>query len=119
MLNPSSVSSLSQAAARVAMDDQASAVAARRHIAEQRAYLTRAIGDLGLAVVPSQASFILVDFGSPEASASAFRFLREQGIVVRPMGGYGLPACLRISIGTVAQMQAMAAILADWREAGG
>ena len=116
VLNPSSVSVLSQVAARAAMQDQETASLARRQIAQQRDYLSRQISSLGLTVVPSQTNFILVDFVRADNAASAFEFLRNHGLVVRPMGGYGLPACLRITIGTGEQMQMTARTLADWRQ---
>lgn len=112
--NPSSVSSLSQAAASAAMRGQAHAIEARSSIAEQRVYLSTAVADLGLTVVPSQTNFILVDFGSNERANSAFEFLRQHRLVVRPMRGYGLPSCLRITIGTAEQMRLMDAVLNDW-----
>jgi len=115
VLNPGSVSLLSQVAARAAMEDRENVRQANRLVAEQRGYLSAEISNLGLAVVPSQTNFILVDFVKPEAAASAFEFLRKHGLVVRPMGGYGLPACLRITIGTGEQMQMTARTLADWR----
>jgi histidinol-phosphate aminotransferase len=115
VLNPGSVTSLSQVAARAAMQDQATVVEARRLIAGQRDYLTSAIGDLGLRVVPSQTNFILVDFEIDKRAASAYRFLRDHRLIVRPMAGYGLPACLRITIGKPEQMQLTARTLAEWR----
>jgi histidinol-phosphate aminotransferase len=115
VLNPGSVTSLSQVAARAAMQDQATVVEARRLIAGQRDYLTSAIGDLGLRVVPSQTNFILVDFETDKRAASAYRFLRDHRLIVRPMAGYGLPACLRITIGKPEQMQLTARTLAEWR----
>ena len=114
VINPSSVSSVSQAAARAAMADQAYAARAREQIAAQRDYLSQAIAKSGLRVVPSQTNFILVDFGSSQRADSAFEFLRQHGPVVRPMGGYGLPRCLRITIGTPQQMQLTAATLSEW-----
>jgi histidinol-phosphate aminotransferase len=48
-------------------------------------------------VGPSQANFLLVEFGAHSAAAEAG--LLRQGVVPRPMGGYGLPHCLRISVG--------------------
>jgi len=117
--NPGSVSSLSQAAARAAMLDQATAAAARDRICAQREFLSATLAALGLEVVPSQTNFVLVDFGTPQRADSAFAYLRRHGLVVRPMGGYGLPACLRITIGTEAQMQATVATLGAWREQGG
>jgi histidinol-phosphate aminotransferase len=115
VLNPGSVTSLSQVAARAAMQDQVAVVEARGLIAGQRDYLTSAIGDLGLRVVPSQTNFILVDFETDKRAASAYRFLRDQRLIVRPMAGYGLPACLRITIGKPEQMQLTARTLAEWR----
>ncbi len=115
VLNPGSVTSLSQVAARAAMQDQVAVVEARGLIAGQRDYLTSAIGDLGLRVVPSQTNFILVDFETDKRAASAYRFLRAHRLIVRPMAGYGLPACLRITIGKPEQMQLTARTLAEWR----
>ena len=114
VINPSSVSALSQAAARAAMLDQTGAAEARRLIALQRDYLSAAIASLGLRVVPSQTNFILVDFSTPERAVSAFEFLRNHRLVVRPMKGYGLPSCLRITIGTAEQMQLTAQTLGAW-----
>ena len=114
--NPGGVSLLSQVAARAAMEDQEGMRHSTRLIAEQREYLSAKMSNLGLTVVPSQTNFILVDFVTPENAKSAFEYLRSHGLVVRPMGGYGLPACLRISIGTGEQMQLTASTLADWRQ---
>ena len=116
VLNPGSVSLLSQVAARAAMEDRETVREASRLITEQREYLSAAISALGLTVVPSQTNFILVDFVTAEDAASAFEFLRKHRLVVRPMGGYGLPACLRITIGTGEQMQMTAQTLAEWRQ---
>lgn len=117
--NPGSVSVVSQAAAAAAMQDQARVSEARSYIAAQRDFLTTAVKALGFRVVPSQASFILVDFEAALRAQSAFDYLRQHGLVVRPMAGYGLPSCLRITIGTEEQMQATVATLTRWCEQGG
>ncbi len=114
VLNPGSVSSLSQVAATAAMRDRAGADEARDLIAAQRNYLTRVLTDLGLDVMPSQTNFILVDFSSEARADDAFEFLRARRLVMRPMKGYGLPGCLRITIGTPEQMQLTAESLAAW-----
>jgi len=101
------------------MSDQGHAAQARQMIAEQRGLLSQAIAELGLAVVPSQTNFILVDFENPGQATAAFDFLRQRGLIVRPMGGYGLPGCLRITIGTAEQMALTAATLEDWKEGVG
>ena len=59
------------------------------------------IEKLGLTAYPSVANFILVEFpdsGSKTADA-ANAFLAERGLIVRSVNPYGLPNCLRISIG--------------------
>jgi histidinol-phosphate aminotransferase len=48
---------------------------------------------------------------------AAFAFLQSRAILTRLMGGYGLPQCLRITIGTGAEMEAVAAALAEFMAA--
>ncbi len=67
-------------------------------------------------MVPSHTNFVLVDFETAAQATAAFEFLRNHRLVVRPMGGYGLPACLRITIGTPPQMQLTAQTLGAWRQ---
>lgn len=66
--------------------------------AEQRSALADALTRRGLRVFPSQTNFVLVEFGArtPQIEAA----LVELGVILRPMGGYGLPDCLRISVGS-------------------
>ncbi|MBT2746866.1 MULTISPECIES: histidinol-phosphate transaminase [unclassified Lysobacter] len=66
--------------------------------AEQRSALSEALGKRGLRVFPSQTNFVLVEFGArtPQIEAS----LVERGVILRPMGGYGLADCIRISVGS-------------------
>jgi histidinol-phosphate aminotransferase len=52
---------------------------------------------MGLEIIPSSANFILVRVGDGQR---VFNQLQEQGVIVRPMGGYGLPEWIRVSIGT-------------------
>lgn len=115
VLNPNNVSLLSQVAACAAMKDQAMVGESRKKIAQQRRQLSTAIERLGLSVVPSQTNFVLVKFKTLKQAASAYEFLRARTLIVRPMGGYGLPECLRITIGLEQHMQQTAEALGDWR----
>jgi histidinol-phosphate aminotransferase len=65
--------------------------------AEERAALAEALASRGWFVHPSQTNFLLVEFGARTGAIEAA--LLERGIVPRPMGGYGLPECLRITVG--------------------
>lgn len=77
-------------------DDEHLAWVRRRNAAEREALLD-ALRARELAVSPSQANFLLVDFGRDAAAIEAG--LVARGVVPRPMGGYGLPTCLRITVG--------------------
>jgi histidinol-phosphate aminotransferase len=66
--------------------------------AAERAWLTDALQQRNLRVFPSQTNFVLVEFGPNTALIEAA--LTAQGVVLRPMGGYGLGDCLRITVGS-------------------
>ena len=71
--------------------------------AEQRAALADALRARGLKVFPSQTNFLLVQFAEPGDDARVAALdaaLIDAGVVLRPMGGYGLGHCLRITVGT-------------------
>lgn len=84
------------AAAALAEDDFIARV--RRQTARQIAALGAALGERGLFVHPSATNFVLIDFGRDAAPIE--RALIDAGVVVRPMGGYGLPSCLRVNVGS-------------------
>jgi len=69
------------------------------HNAEWRAKLSAGLTAAGVKAWPSQGNFVLADFGSPERARAADSHLRARGVIVRAMGAYGLPACLRITVG--------------------
>ncbi len=63
-------------------------------------YLTAALEELGLTVVPSEANFIMAVLPEEQDAERVFEELLAQGVVVRPLKAFGLPNCLRISTGT-------------------
>jgi histidinol-phosphate aminotransferase len=62
-------------------------------------------------VHPSEGNFLLVDFGSAARAAAADAHLRAAGILVRAVKSYGLPHCLRITVGTDEECNAVAVAL--------
>jgi histidinol-phosphate aminotransferase len=103
-----------QEAAIAALGDGAFVAESRRHNAAWRAWLTEEIGKLGnagLRVVPSKANFVLVAFEGPVTAETAYEALMARGYIVRWLPGQGLPHCLRITIGTEAEMRGLAAAL--------
>ena len=104
----SSVSSPAAAAATAAIGDTAHVAAHRRRNAEARDRFTADAGALGLAAYPSQGNFVLVRFpGGAPAAEAAHVHLMADGIAVRPMAGYGLADCLRVTIGNDDDMAAV------------
>ncbi len=68
-------------------------------------------------VWPSDANFVL---GRSDASESVYQLLVNQGVIVRKLSGPGLPeGCLRVTAGSEAEMDALAAALDAWEESNG
>ncbi|HET9147589.1 MAG TPA: histidinol-phosphate transaminase [Acetobacteraceae bacterium] len=100
MRPPFNVSAPAMAAGIAALREPGWLERCRAHNAEARAALAARLRKAGITVHPSEANFLLADFGTPEAAQAADAFLRKRGIIVRSVAAYALPACLRITIGT-------------------
>jgi histidinol-phosphate aminotransferase len=105
-----------QEAAVAALGDAAFLEASLAHVRRWRPWLTERIGALGLTVVPSATNFVLVRFEGAEEAAAADVFLQQRGIIVRAVAGYGLPDCLRITVGTETQSAALMTALTAFME---
>ena len=103
------VNALGLAAAEAALADAAHLRASIEGNAAQREALTAALRARGWKVSPSQTNFLLVEFGPDAARLEAA--LIQRGIVLRPMAGYGLGECLRITVGTEAENARLLAVL--------
>ena len=104
---PFNVNSLAQAAAIAALNDTAFIQQSARLNEAGYRQLTEAFDALGLEYVPSHGNFVLVRVGSEdEAGARVNLALLKQGVIVRPVGNYGLPQWLRVSIGLQAENDA-------------
>lgn len=81
-----------------------------------RPWLTQQLGGIGLEVTPSSANFILVHFPKTpgKTALEAEVFLARKGLLVRYVGSYGLPDCLRITIGLEEHNRAVADALAEF-----
>lgn len=94
---PFNCNSLALAAAEAALDDEDYLNQAvelnRREMARYEAFFR----EKGLKYIPSRANFITLDL--ERDAAPVYQALLREGVIVRPIAGYGLPTCLRISIG--------------------
>jgi len=109
---PFNVNSLAQAAAVAALADQAFLDKSFRVNADGYRQLTEGLARLGLEFIPSYGNFVLVRVGDDDAAGARVNLaLLKQGIIVRPVGNYGLPRWLRISIGLAEENAALLAAL--------
>ncbi|MES2151084.1 MAG: histidinol-phosphate transaminase [Pseudomonadota bacterium] len=97
---PFNVNSLAQAAAIAALNDQPFLARGAANNAAGYQQLVGAFDALGLDYVPSFGNFVLVRVGDDDGAGARVNLaLLRQGVIVRPVGNYGLPQWLRISIG--------------------
>jgi histidinol-phosphate aminotransferase len=102
-------------AAVAALGDAAHQKASRDLVHAWRPRLTQAIRGFGFDVFPSAGNFVLVRFPDATRNAAAANdYLNSKGIIVRPVGGYGLPDCLRITVGTEDQNRAVIDALSEF-----
>jgi histidinol-phosphate aminotransferase len=103
------VNCIGLAAAQAVLDDHEHLRWSLARNAEQRTLLADALRQRGWFVHPSLTNFLLVEFGERTAAIEAS--LLAQGVVVRPMAGYGLPGCLRITVGEAGENRRLLAAL--------
>lgn len=92
--HPFNVNLVAEVAALAALDDREHLERTLRLNAEGLAYLTRELTGLGIEVWPSEANFLLARPGP-----GAYERLLREGVIVRPLGGFGMPEHVRITIG--------------------
>jgi histidinol-phosphate aminotransferase len=95
---PFNVNSLAQAAAVAALDDAGFLKKTVKTVNEGRTYLTKQLQELGFLPVDTVTNFILFDL--KRDSKQVYEALLKQGVIVRPMNGWGLQSFLRVTIGT-------------------
>ncbi|MGI9304120.1 MAG: histidinol-phosphate transaminase [Gammaproteobacteria bacterium] len=98
---PFNANSLALAAAAAALGDTTHVEHSISVNAEGLQTLATACEARGLAVIPSVANFLCIEVGRP--GGEVYDALLREGVIVRPVGNYGLPQHLRITIGAPAQ----------------
>jgi histidinol-phosphate aminotransferase len=97
---PFNVGGPAQVAAIAALQDEEFFDASRNHNKKWLEILFKEFAKLPqIKSHPSIANFILLDFFTAKNCEEANKKLLEQGIILREMSAYGLPNCLRMTIG--------------------
>lgn len=94
---PFNVNSLALTAALAALDDPQHVQRSVALNSEGMGLLEQACGQLGLDFIPSVGNFLTIDMGRD--AGPVYEALLREGVIVRPVGGYGLPNHLRVTVG--------------------
>jgi histidinol-phosphate aminotransferase len=100
---PFNVNAMGLAAAEAALSDSDFISQCVTENAEQLLQMNQAFVDLGLSTIPSVANFICVRVGAH--ASKIYELMLTQGVIVRPIGNYGLPEHLRITVGLPSENQ--------------
>ncbi|MGO1120372.1 histidinol-phosphate transaminase [Rhodovibrionaceae bacterium A322] len=107
---PFNVPAPAQAAGVAAVKDQDFVDQSRQHNNRMMAWFKEQCARFNLRVEPSVGNFVIVRFADAQKALAHFK---SRGVLVRAMGGYGLPDYLRITLGTDEEMQAVVSALEE------
>ncbi|MFG5382993.1 histidinol-phosphate transaminase [Yoonia sp. R2-816] len=96
---PFNLSAAALAAAEAAVRDTDHTEKCRIENAKWREWMATALAELGVPSDTSTANFVLARFTDEAEAKACDAHLRSEGIIVRQVAGYGLPHCLRITVG--------------------
>lgn len=112
---PFNLSSTQQDVAEAAVRDQDHVARCRAENARLRHWLAEALAELGLPSDTSLANFVLARFASVEEAEACDLHLQSQGLIVRRVGSYKLPHCLRITVGDEASCRRVVHAIGQFR----
>lgn len=105
---PFNLSTAQLDAAEAAVRDRDHVARCREENTRMRAWLAEALAEKGVPSDTSTANFILARFADEAEAVACDAFLQGQGLIVRRVAGYGLPNCLRITVGDEASCRRVA-----------
>lgn len=107
---PFNCNSLGQAAAIAALDDDSHIEDSKGLNTAGLAQLAEGCDQLGLEYIPTVANFLAINCGTE--SAPVFQSLLQEGVITRPIAGYGLPNHLRVTAGLARENERFLAAIA-------
>ena len=112
---PFNVNSIAQAAAAAALDDEVFVSMCCEENEKGRKLLCEGLGALGFETMGGAANFVLSRVGD---SVACFEALQKCGVIVRPLGGYGMSEYVRVTIGRQEENQRLLDSLSNLLESG-
>ncbi len=112
---PFNLSTAQQDAAEAAILDRAHVARCVAENARQRAWLTASLREIGVPCDDSAANFVLARFDSGSEAEACDAHLKQNGLIVRRVASYGLPQCLRITVGDEAACRRVVHAIAQFK----
>jgi len=112
---PFNLSEPQLATAEAALNDRAYVEKCQSENARLRVWLAEALAELGVPSDATHANFILARFADQDEAEACDAFLKSNGLLVRRVAGYGLPNCLRITIGDEASCRRVAHTIGQFK----
>ena len=94
---PFNVNRLAQVGARAALQDREFLERTRQLVLSGRDFFYRGLERLGLAYVPSQANYLLIEVGL--SGRDVYQAMLREGVIIRAMEVYGFPRHIRVNVG--------------------
>lgn len=112
---PFNLSNTQLETAEAAVRDEEYVLKCRNENARMRRWLAEALAELGVPSDTSMANFILARFADTTEAGACDEFLKAQGLIVRRVASYGLPNCLRITVGDEPSCRRVAHAVAQFK----
>jgi histidinol-phosphate aminotransferase len=116
---PFNLSDAQQMAAAAAVRDRDFADDCLKKNADNRDWLVKALNEAGVPCDRSHANFVLARFADAAEAEACDAWLKKDGLIVRRVGSYKLPHCLRITVGDEAACRRVAHAMGTFRESRG
>jgi histidinol-phosphate aminotransferase len=124
---PFNTALMQQLVGAAAIRDQDHVKKSAEHNAKWLSWVTAEIRKTGLRVDDSAANFVLIHFppgaegakgmGDGKSAAAADAYLMQRGVILRGVASYGLPDCLRMTVGTEEQNRLAVSLLQQFMAA--
>lgn len=111
---PFNLSSVALEAAEVAVLDRDHIARCQGENARMRAWLAESLAEKGVPSDTSCANFILARFADRATAEACDQALKSEGLIVRQVAGYGLPNCLRITVGDEASCRRVSHVIGNF-----
>ncbi len=115
---PFNLSTVALETAEAAVRDQDYIDRCRADNMRLRAILAEGLAERGVPSDTSTANFVLARFASPDEAEACDEYLKAEGLIVRRVSSYGLPNCLRITVGDEPSCRRVAHVVGQFKNRG-